>query len=515
MKTCSKLVEDAGLEDTTTSFLVQTDCGKKNLLQLLASSTSKKTIQRASFRQRCISAFRTFSDSEKKTWNMHWSRIHELEASLEKQKAAFDSSNPTKDVFKDTIGQLSFQDDYFKPLNSVPYILLFVSLFKRFMVPGMAILLPLFTWIAPYIFLKYIYKLDISFKAYTGILWSVWSGAGPDEPLSYKTMIQGAFFLFSFAQGIIQPVMTARVCETTDRMIYAMGSDVLSLRERYTYFKKSSAANGVPFHFSTVLDPLVEMDPRMACIEIIEQPERLDRLFESLGELEVLYKLSLHMDFNPVTFIETCAATPYLHIEDYQDLRIPRSKRVSSSFHMDGVSHHSLLTGPNGGGKSSSLRAILQVVLFSQVFGYACAKKVELRPFQWISSGLLLRDIPGMKSMFESEVRFAVQLLRKNKGIGLVLFDELFHSTNPPDGIRTAKKFLGELWKKSSIASIVSTHVFEIVEEAPPHVLRLCVPASAEGSTITYSYKLEEGVCKVSSVEQIWRQEGLADKESG
>ena len=515
MKTCSKVVEDAGLEDTQTSFLVETDCGKKNLLTLLSSSTSKKTIQRASFRQRCIRAFRTFSDAEKKTWNTNWSRIRELESSLEKQKANFDISNPIKDVFKDTIGQLSFQDEYFKPLNSFPYILLCISLFKRFMVPGMAILMPLFTWIAPYLFIKYIYKLDISFKAYTAILWSAWSGASADEPLSYKTLGQGVFFLFSFAQGIIQPVMSARVCETTDRMMYAMGTDVLALRAMYTHFKESCAATGVPFHFSTILDPLVEMDPRMACVEIIEQPERLDRLFESLGELEVLYKLSLNMDFNPVTFIEAAAATPYLHIEDYQDLRIPRSKRVSSSFHMDGSSHHSLLTGPNGGGKSSSLRAILQVVLFSQVFGYACAKKIELRPFQWISSGLLLRDVPGKKSMFESEVRFAVQLLRKNKGIGLVLFDELFHSTNPPDGIRTAKKFLGELWKKSSIASIVSTHVFEIVEEAPTHVLRLCVPASAEGSVITYSYRLQEGVCKVSSVEQIWRQEGLADKESG
>jgi hypothetical protein len=508
-KLYSKLVEDAGLEEIHTSFHLKTECGKKNLLKLLSSSTSKKTIERASFRQKCIRGFRTLTDSEKSIWNKHWTDIREIEDNLEKQKANFDINNPTKEVFKDTIGQLSFQDEYFKPLNSVPYILLFVSLFKRFMVPGMAILMPLFTWIAPYIFLRYVYQLEISFKEYTGILWSVWSGSTSDEPLSYKTMAQGAFFLFSFVQGIIQPVLSARVCETTDQMIYAMGTDVLTLQKAYLFFKESSKKNNIPFHFSNVLDPLSMMDPRMACIETIEQPQRLDRLFESLGELEVLYTLSLDMEFNEVSFVDVKAVTPYLHIEEYQDLRIPPSKRVPSSFHMDSSSHHSLLTGPNGGGKSSSLRAILQVVLFSQVFGYACAKKIRLRPFQWISSGLLLRDIPGMKSMFESEVRFAVQLLRKNRGIGLVLFDELFHSTNPPDGIRTAKKFLGELWKKSSIASIVSTHVFEIVEKAPSHVMRLCVPASFQGDKITYSYRLQEGICKVSSVEQIWKQEGL------
>jgi len=111
--------------------------------------------------------------------------------------------------------------------------------------------------------------------------------------------------------------------------------------------------------------------------------------------------------------------------------------------------------------------------------------------------------------MFETEVWFASNLLRYNteNQVGLVLYDELFHSTNPPDGIRTAEIFLRQLWKKAGIISIVSTHVFELVENAPPEVQRLCCSAAELPSgDIQYSYSVEEGICKISSVKDIWKR---------
>jgi DNA mismatch repair ATPase MutS len=111
--------------------------------------------------------------------------------------------------------------------------------------------------------------------------------------------------------------------------------------------------------------------------------------------------------------------------------------------------------------------------------------------------------------MFESEVYFAGSLLRRKTGPGLILFDELFHSTNPPDGMRTAILFLQSLWKRPHIASVVSTHVFSLVEKAPKQIQRLCVPAEKQGEEFVFSYKLQSGICKVSSVERIWKEQGL------
>jgi DNA mismatch repair ATPase MutS len=113
--------------------------------------------------------------------------------------------------------------------------------------------------------------------------------------------------------------------------------------------------------------------------------------------------------------------------------------------------------------------------------------------------------------MFQTEVNFAAGLLRPRAGPGLVLYDELFHSTNPPDCVRTANIFMKRLWEKKSVASFLSTHVFELVDAAPPQIQKLCVSANydVEEKQLVFSYNLTKGVCKVSSVYSILKREGL------
>ena len=128
--------------------------------------------------------------------------------------------------------------------------------------------------------------------------------------------------------------------------------------------------------------------------------------------------------------------------------------------------------------------------------------------FDYIFSGLHIQDIPGEKSLFEKEICFARDVLCFNNSEfkGLVLFDEIFHSTNPPDGIKTANKFLEKLYSYKHISSIVSTHVFEIIESSPEFVKKICVNANIVDKIVKYDYKLSEGICKVSSVNEIWKK---------
>lgn len=495
-----KLLKDAGIYSVS-SLSFQTIVGKESFFETLQTATLSNGIRNAQKRRSIITSLRNVSETEKQSWQQWFSQVGQLETAIQKQKDAH------SDILKDTIGQITFQHEYFKQLNYIPFSLLLVSIFKRILVPAMAILMPFLTLFLPYVYLVYYAKLPLPFSNYMKLIWKLWMGGG-QEGFNLRSATQGMTLLFTFAQGIIQPIQNAKHCAHTDAYLLELGGQLLELKRLYGLFERSCFEYDIPFSFPKGYQDTFHTDIRQVAVAYLENPLQFEFLLKRLGRLEVLFVLSSQSEFQPVQFLKP-SPHPYLQISGLQDLTISKESRVFSQVTLT-KNHHALLTGPNGGGKSSSMRAILQSVLFAQSYGYAASDLMILRPFRWILSGLVLQDLPGHKSMFESEVYFAASLLRRKTGPGLVLFDELFHSTNPPDGIRTATCFLQNLWKRQHIASVVSTHVFDLVETAPETVQRLCVPGTKNSQNgFDFSYKLQPGICRLSSVERIWKHQGL------
>jgi DNA mismatch repair ATPase MutS len=151
-------------------------------------------------------------------------------------------------------------------------------------------------------------------------------------------------------------------------------------------------------------------------------------------------------------------------------------------------------------------------VLLGQTFGLTYGATGSWRPFQLLFSRLKSKDHAGKESLFEMEVRMAATMLKTTKSTekhSLVLIDELFHSTNPPDAEISAKLFLQQLWNLPNVKSMISTHIFSLCE-MPQKPQMVCVPAeeTAEGE-IQYSYKLAPGICRVSSVREVLKEHGL------
>lgn len=291
-----------------------------------------------------------------------------------------------------------------------------------------------------------------------------------------------------------------------DTSIVSMGQKILDLKRHYYALRNLASSYSIPFKFPPVFAEVDSNDSRRAFALIHEQPQRLRIALQTLARFEVFSRISQWPEIHRVEFLPA-SSTPTLRIHGAKDISLELRDAKSSTFELESPSsHHAIITGPNGGGKSSFLRSILQNVLFAHTFGVAPCMVLQMTPLNWIASGLHLRDSPGVYSMFEMEVLFASACLR-NTTPGLVLFDELFHSTNPPDGARTAQEFLRQLWTKSNILSIVSTHVFPLVESAPSHVQRICCNAQdlANGD-ILYSYTVQPGICRVSSVKKVWER---------
>lgn len=495
-----KINQDANLQDFANILGCRLSNASPILQKNLATAMvlQPKTLVR---RQKIIESFRR----KPRDWEKHFARI----AAIEKEITPFFESTTTdKDSLEnDSIAQLSFQDDICKPLNNVPWMIFCVAIFKVWIVPAATLLTPIIAWILPYIFLKFVYALPIDQSQYTTILQNLWTGnmgvpAEPPDFFSPRSIAQFLIFSFSFAQGMIQPIQTAMHLHKTDSIVNGVGQKVVELRALTEILRAES--NELDIHLSHTLDDLDSTDFRRSFLLVQEDPERIRMILRDLAELEIMWCISQSQRLHPVVFKPGA-----LFLEDMLDISLDTG--IPSSVHLIEKEHHAIITGPNGGGKSSFLRATLQSVVLGHSYGVAPAVKASMPRFYWIASGLQLRDTPGVYSMFETEVKFAADCIRSanTAGPGFVLFDELFHSTNPPDGARSANIFLQQLWATNAY-SIISTHVFPLVENKPDTVQAICCPATQqENGNIVYSYRATPGICRVSSVHTVWKRYGL------
>jgi hypothetical protein len=508
------LVHDAALSNAATAIGCKLKASTFEFQQQLALALRTKRAT-AIRRQENVMTLRT-RGGDAHSINSHFETL----ATLEERLGSFfnQASKEAAELQKDAIAQLSFQDEWFRCLNSVPFALALIAAFKIWFVPAMAILVPILTWFMPYLLLKYMFHLPIEQDQYKEIIGHLWSGSLPAPPYGYgdaglpvtpsvwtpRSIFQGAIFLFSFGQSLVQPIMNAMHLYKTDTQFRSIGATILEVCKRVAAIRSA-------LHMS--VSPLIAdfdgLDERQAFCLIQDQPERVRQIFLSAGRVEILWRLAQDERFHAVQFLSDKEAQ--LRIDAGYDLSIPEA--VPASIHLSGnaSSRHAVITGPNGGGKSSALRAVLQSVLLGHSYGLAPAIRAEMPRFRWIASGLQLRDTPGVLSMFETEVFFAARTLGSSRGPGLVLFDELFHSTNPPDANRTAEIFLRALWERRDVFSVVSTHNFGLIERAPDSVLPLCCPAKElPNGDIEYSFLLQPGTCKVSSVKKVWQRFGLS-----
>lgn len=478
----------------------------KSLLHAHRRSLKFKSLKETLTKENCSAELKT-----------QFSKLAEFEHELEPLL------RDATDVEKESYDQVCWTTTPWTGLNALPFALVILSIYKSYIVPTISILVPLLSWVLPYVFLRTFYNIPIQFTDYCRLLWRMWNGHGmprnpqdlmnplpePTEPPNILAQLkqwgQNGWTLFTLGQAFYEPIKQAKHFRTLDSNCLDLGKAVLEVRDLahrlYTRWKEWMA----PW-----LEQWIQSCPltdRQAFAHCLEFPYWLKHLFRSLGQFEVLSTLALRSDTTPVQFVKS--QTPILMLEEFGDPKIPVDQRVLSSIRLGGkgVPNHAVLTGPNRGGKSSLLRGLQMNVEYAHCFGCVFAKKGQVSYFTWIANALQLEDTPGSVSMFEKEVQFASGITHETRPGGLVLYDELFHSTNPPDATRASSLFCSRLWGKSNCLSVVSTHIYSLAASAPPdYVKQVCVAAWRTEKGYVFSYKAQKGICTVSSVDLLLQQ---------
>lgn len=187
-----------------------------------------------------------------------------------------------------------------------------------------------------------------------------------------------------------------------------------------------------------------------------------------------------------------------LRTEGFWNVLVPNA--ITNNLIMD---KHVILTGPNAGGKTTSIRAILQNIVLGQSFGVAAGISFELTPFDVIHSYLKISDdiLHGL-SLFASEVKRAQEILQKTKELNsdkkfFFALDELFTGTVAEDGETCAYEFVKRISEFKDIQFIYATH-FNRLKELGNSGIR-CINYKVDAPTknlegkLVYPYTLSQG----------------------
>jgi len=415
------------------------------------------------------------------------------------------------DLETEAFNELLFLKAWSKPLNFVPFLLGLWSLLRVYVFPGLAILMPLAMLILPFVLIRFVFNIPLTITRYTTLVSAIFSGQvatlfnpaallTPVSTTPFKIdifqLLKTGLLIGTVVQSFLQPYWIYQHLASIDTIIVKKAAALRTFKDIYESVRAILEQHG----FKLSKNPYaadIEDDRQLVAVAHLH-PVYLKVALKRLGAFEVLFRSANRHDVVPVQWLE--ASEPHLELEEAYDFRVAAKQRVPFSVNLG----HALLTGPNRGGKSTTLRAVLSSCTLAHTYGFAFARVAKLTPFGKLYTCLTPEDLPGEKSRFEREIEFTAQTLKHDKGFALVLLDELYHSTNPPDAEKACKLYTERLWQRKNTLSLISTHLFEFVEGAPAAVQRLCCPASErKDGSIDYSYRLTEGVCRVSSVGEL------------
>lgn len=190
--------------------------------------------------------------------------------------------------------------------------------------------------------------------------------------------------------------------------------------------------------------------------------------------------------------------TPYMTCENFWNVHI--SKPVANNVQLD---KSVILTGPNAGGKTTSIRAMLQNIVLGQTFGVAAAEECSLTPYSVIHSYLHISDdIMHGLSLFASEIKRAQAIVATIDSLStqdkfFFVLDELFTGTVAEDGEQCAYNFIERIARHSNIQFIYATHFDKLKQLGEKYKwcknLKVDAPTQSENGTFIFPFTLSEG----------------------
>jgi DNA mismatch repair protein MutS len=265
----------------------------------------------------------------------------------------------------------------------------------------------------------------------------------------------------------------------------------------------------------------------LAAYELIKQvKDELAPILVAAGELDMYVALAnlynsredKAVRYCMVNFVEN-SATPIINAHNFWNPFINPDTVITNNITFDSSCPNSILTGPNTGGKSTVIKAIMLNVLMAQTFGIAPSENLTITPFTKLNCFMnIADDIATGASLFKSEVMRAKKLLElvqslKRDEFSFVIIDEIFTGTSPQEGETAAIRFAKHMGTYANNISIIATHYPKMVDletetNGTFHNHHLEILRNEDGS-LNRTFKLKNGPTFFNVAFDILEEEGL------
>ncbi|WP_277287177.1 endonuclease MutS2 [Sneathia sanguinegens] len=323
-----------------------------------------------------------------------------------------------------------------------------------------------------------------------------------------------------FANAISEKIITTR----NERYVLAIKTDFKGLIKGIEH-DKSSTGNTV------YIEPLsvVSLNNRLREYEAREREEIrkiLIRVTEYLrtkkNEILVIYETLKRLDFlnAKVLFsikyscnIPTIVNKGIINFVEARHPFIDKDVVVPLTFSLDDEKRLMLITGPNTGGKTVTLKVagLLSIMALSGI-PIPAKETTQIMFFDRILADIGdEQSIEQNLSSFSSHVKSISQIIEKATSKSLVLLDELGSGTDPIEGAAFAMSIIDYL-NKNRCYGIISTHYSEVKAHAYNNEGIKTSSMEFDIKTLAPTYRLIEGIPGESNALIIAKKYGISDE---